>query len=120
MKINDVPIQGADHIRIMLARLFAGSEDCVILDRDERHFLQTDGWSLEYKNPAGLYRATRSGFSQSELEAVFIDYYTGGNEYITLFQWEELPGFSDWEPEETDDRPPAKTLREKLRRLCGL
>lgn len=120
MKINDIPLQGAKHIQIMLERLFAGKEEFVCLDRDERHFLQTDGRSLEYKNPAGLYRATRSGFSPDELEKLFLDYSAGGNEYLNSSQWQELPGFSDWEPEETDDRPPPGTLREKLRRMCGL
>ena len=120
MKINEVTIQDVQHIKIILERLFNRQEEFVILDRDERHFLQSDGVSLEYKNPAGLYRATQTDFSREELEALFLDYYAGGNEYISRYQWEELPGFSDWEPAEEDTRPPARTLREKLRRLCGL
>lgn len=120
MKINSIPVQDDTHIRTVLARVMAGSEEFAVLDRDERHFLQTDGYGLEYKNPAGLYRAVQEEFSQEELEAVFLDYYRNGNEYLTKYEWQEIPGFSDWEEPEKDDRPPARTLREKIRRLFGL
>ena len=58
--------------------------------------------------------------TQEELEAVFLDYYRNGNAYLNNYQWQEIPGFSDWEEPIQDDRPPARTLREKIRRLFGL
>ena len=70
MQINSIPVQDETHIRTVLARVMAGSEEFAVLDRDERHFLQTDGYGLEYKNPAGLYRAAKEEFTQEELEEV--------------------------------------------------
>lgn len=120
MKINSIPIQDEEHIKFILARVIAGSEEFAVLDRDDSHFLQTDGYGLEYKNPAGLYRAVQEEFTQSELEAVFLDYFHNGSEYLNRYQWQEIPGFSDWGEPEKDDRPPAKTLREKIHRFFGL
>lgn len=120
MKINSIDVQNEEHIKMVLARVMAGSDEFAVLDKDDRHFLQTDGYGLEYKNPAGLYRAVQEEFTQEELEAVFLDYYRNGNAYLNNYQWQEIPGFSDWEEPIQDDRPPARTLREKIRRLFGL
>ena len=120
MKINDIAVQDAEHIKLILARVMAGAEEYAILERDASNFLQTDGYGLEYKNPAGLYRAEQSEFTQEELTEVFLNYYNGGNAYINAYTWQEVPGFSDWQEPETDERPPAKTLREKIHRLFGL
>ena len=60
MKINDIPLQGSEHIILMLRRLVEGAEEFVVLERDERHFLQSDGNSLEYKNPSGIQKSFRT------------------------------------------------------------
>lgn len=120
MKINDIPLQGSEHITLLLQRLAEGAEEFVVLERDERHFLQSDGSSLEYKNPAGLYRCTRQEFTLKELQELFIDYSTGGNRYLAEYQWAELPGFCDWEPEPREELPPPKGLLGRFRRLFGL
>lgn len=120
MKINDIPVQDAEHIKLLLDRLMSGAEEFVVLERDGQHFIQTDGYGLEYKNPAGLYRAIQTEFTLRELTGIFLNYYHGGNAFINEYQWQEVPGFSEWEPEVKDDRPPPRTLREKFRRLFGL
>ena len=121
MKINDIPLQESEHITLMLRRLAEGAEEFVILERDERHFLQSDGHRLEYKNPAGLYCCTQQGFALEELQELFIDYSTGGNRYLAEYQWTELPGFCDWAPEEPEEAlPPPKGLLGRFRRLFGL
>jgi hypothetical protein len=120
MKINDVPVQDAEHIKLILERVMSGSEEFAVLERDGQHFIQTDGYGLEYKNPAGLYRAEQNEFTLRELTEIFLNYYHGGNACVNAYQWKEVPGFSEWEVEEKDDRPPPRTLREKIHRLFGL
>ena len=120
MKINDVTVQDEEHIKLILSRVMADAEEFAVLERDASHFLQTDGYGLEYKNPSGLYRAEQNEFTLEELTDLFLNYFHGGNAYITACQWQEVPGFSDWETEEKDDRPPPQTLREKIHRWFGL
>ena len=120
MKINDIPLQGSEHIILMLRRLVEGAEEFVVLERDKRHFLQSDGSSLEYKNPSGLYRCTQQEFTPDELQELFIDYSTGGSRYLAEYQWEELPGFSDWEPGPQEKLPPPEGVLGRFRRLFGL
>jgi hypothetical protein len=103
MKINDIPIQDEKHILILLQRLAAGAESCVILDRDESHFLQTDGKELMFKNPEGLYRSVRKDFSAAELQELFINYYREKSGCLSNYQWQLIPGFSDWESEAEED-----------------
>ena len=120
MKINDVPVQSEEEIIAALQEVFSGNRDFAVLERDGQHFIQTDGKSLEYKNPAGLYRALQNEFTIDELAALFMNYYRNINGCTNIYQWQEIPGFAEWDNEEKDDRPPARTLREKIHRLFGL
>ena len=119
MKINDIPVQDETHILILLQRLFAGAESFVILDRDESRFLQTDGKELMFKNPEGLYRSERNDFSTSEIQDIFISYYRGQAGCLSKYQWQQIPGFSDWEPEpeEEDEEENNKRLLARLKKL---
>lgn len=118
MKINDIPVQDDTHIRIILQRLFAGSETLVILDRDESHFLQTDGKELMFKNPEGLYRTPPQEFTLEELQELFIKYYHHHTGCLQNYQWEVIPGFSDWETEpEENEEANNKRLADRLKKL---
>jgi hypothetical protein len=120
MKINDVPVYTEEQIINTLQQVFDGSKDFAVLERDGQHFIQTDDNSMEYKKPAGLYKSVREDFTSQELADLFLEYYHGVYDKLNSNEWREIPGFSAWEPEEKDDRPPPKTLREKIHRLFGL
>lgn len=104
MKINDVSVQDEKHILILLQRLAAGAENCVTLAWNESHFLQTDGNELMLKNPEGLYRSIDHDFSENELCELFMNYYRGKSGCLNKYQWQLIPGFSDWESEIETDR----------------
>ena len=120
MKINDAVVTSEAEIIAVLEKVMAGTEDFAVLERDSQHFIQTAGDSLEYKNPAGLYQAEQQEFTLEELIEVFLNYSRGVYDSLSKYQWKEIPGVAEWEPEEVDDRPPPRNLREKIRRLFGL
>ena len=103
MKINDIPVQDEKHILILLERLAAGAENCITLNRDESHFLQTDGNELMFKNPEGLYRSFDHNFSEDELCELFLNYYRGKSGCLNQYQWQLIPGFADWESAVEED-----------------